>query len=63
MAHAVGHGNVQPGKYGKPMHDSDLYQHILDALHLAKLDLSKTPLKFGVIMNNASDDTRAAISK
>eukprot|EP00965_Chrysotila_dentata_P201978 6180857-Pleurochrysis_carterae.AAC.1 len=62
MAHAALHANVQPGKYGQPMHDSDMDQHVLDSLHLAKLGLPKTPWKFGV-MNNASDDARAAISE
>eukprot|EP00965_Chrysotila_dentata_P208622 6184803-Pleurochrysis_carterae.AAC.5 len=38
--------------------DSDLDQPILDALHLAKLGLPKTPWKFG-IMNNASCEKRA----
>eukprot|EP00965_Chrysotila_dentata_P256077 6212425-Pleurochrysis_carterae.AAC.4 len=60
MAHAASHGNVQPGKYGQPMHNSNLDQHILDSLHLAQLGLLKTRWKFGVI-NNASDDARAAI--
>eukprot|EP00965_Chrysotila_dentata_P002935 94947-Pleurochrysis_carterae.AAC.1 len=62
MAHAASHANVQPGKYGQPMHNSNLDDHILDSLHLAKLGLPKTPWKFGV-MNDASDDARAAISE
>eukprot|EP00965_Chrysotila_dentata_P080548 2657622-Pleurochrysis_carterae.AAC.1 len=62
MAHAATHANVQPGKYGQPMHESDLDQHIFDSLHLAKLGLPKTPWKLGV-MNNASDDARAAIGE
>eukprot|EP00965_Chrysotila_dentata_P098114 3244454-Pleurochrysis_carterae.AAC.1 len=62
MAHAATHGNVQPGMHGRPMQDSDLDQHIFDALHLAKLGLPKTPWKFG-IMNNASDDARTTISE
>eukprot|EP00965_Chrysotila_dentata_P122121 4037530-Pleurochrysis_carterae.AAC.1 len=62
MGHARTHANVQPGNYGKPMLNSDMDQHILDSLHLAKLGLPKTPWKYG-IMNNASDDARAAISE
>eukprot|EP00965_Chrysotila_dentata_P017109 568259-Pleurochrysis_carterae.AAC.1 len=46
----------------QPMLHSDLKLHILDSLHLAKLGLPKTAWKFG-IMNNASDDARAAISE
>eukprot|EP00965_Chrysotila_dentata_P140545 4647483-Pleurochrysis_carterae.AAC.1 len=62
MNHAALHANIQPALHGQPMHNSDMSQHILDSLHLAKLGLPKTPWKFG-IMNNSSDDARAAISE
>eukprot|EP00965_Chrysotila_dentata_P168037 5548907-Pleurochrysis_carterae.AAC.1 len=49
MAHAATHANVQPDKHGQPMHESDLDQHILDSLHLAKLiGLPKTLWEFCV---------------
>eukprot|EP00965_Chrysotila_dentata_P233470 6199593-Pleurochrysis_carterae.AAC.2 len=42
--------------------ESNMEKHILNSLHLAKFGLLKTLWKCG-IMNNASDDARAAISK
>eukprot|EP00965_Chrysotila_dentata_P118117 3903890-Pleurochrysis_carterae.AAC.1 len=62
MAHAAMHGNAKPATRGQPMHDTDMDQHIIDALHLAKLGLPKTRWKVG-IMNNSSDNARAAISE
>ena len=61
MAHAHKHGNVQPGLYGRPMFEHDLDDQILDALHMAELNLPKLPWKHG-LLNNSSDDARAAIS-
>ena len=52
MAHARTHGNVQPGKYGKPLLRHNMSKQILEALHLAKLGVPKIAWKHG-IMNNA----------
>ena len=44
MEHAHMHGNVQPGGYGAPFMQHDLDQQLLEALHLAELNLPKIPL-------------------
>ena len=62
MAHAHAHRNVQPGEYGKPMLHVNFTNVILDALHMAELNLPKLPFKHA-ILNNASDDAREAISQ
>ena len=62
MAHAHAHRNVQPGEYGKPMIHVNFTNVILDALHMAELNLPKLPFKHA-ILNNASDDAREAISQ
>ena len=62
MAHAHAHRNVQPGDYGKPMIHVNFSNVILDALHMAELNLPKLPFKHA-ILNNASDDAREAISQ
>ena len=61
MAHAKMHFNIQPGEYGAPFFHYDLDDFLLDLLHLAELGIPKTPWKHG-ILNNCSDDSRAAIS-
>ena len=64
MAHETrprAHHNVQPGKYGEPMLHHDFTQVILDALHMAELNLGKIAWKHA-ILNNASDDAREAMS-
>ena len=53
--------NVQPGKYGEPMLHHDFTQVVLDALHMAELNLGKIAWKHA-ILNNASDDARDAMS-
>ena len=60
MLHADKHYNVQLGLYGKPMLEIDLEKQILESLHYAKLDIPKTPWKYG-ILENASDDAREEI--
>ena len=62
MAHAHAHRNVQPGDYGKPMIHVNFSNVILDALHMAELNLPKLPFKHA-ILNNASDDAREGISQ
>ena len=62
MKHAHAHRNVQPGDYGKPMIHVNFSNVILDALHMAELNLPKLPFKHA-ILNNASDDAREAISQ
>ena len=54
LERAKTHGNIQPGLYGKPMFHFDFSKIILDALHLALLNVPKIPWKHG-ILNNASD--------
>ena len=61
MAHAHSHWNVQPGKFGAPFLLHHFDRQILDPLHLSELGAPKTPWKHG-ILNNASDDARAAIA-
>ena len=61
MAHAKKHFNIQPGEYGAPFFHYDLDDFLLDLLHLAELGIPKTPWKHG-LLNNCSDDSRAAIS-
>ena len=62
MAHAHTHNNVQPGKYGEPMLHHDFNHVVLDTLHMAELNMPKIPWKH-CILNNASDDARAAVSE
>ena len=61
MAHADNHLNVQPGEYGEPMLHHDMCDQLLDALHLAELNLPKIIFKYS-LLQNASDDARATIS-
>ena len=61
MAHADNHLNVQPGEYGEPMLHHDMCDQLLDALHLAELNLPKIIFKYS-LPQNASDDARATIS-
>ena len=56
------HHNVQPGKYGSPMFNHNFKQVILDALHMAELNVSKIAWKH-CILSQASDDARALISE
>ena len=61
MEHAHKHRNVQPGMYGSPMFGHNFRQVIIDALHLAELNMPKIAWKH-CILTNASDDARAQIS-
>merc|ERR1711871_587007 len=60
MEHADGHFNVQPGEYGEPMLHHDMDDQLLDALHVAELNLPKVIFKY-TLLENASDDARDAI--
>ena len=60
-AHWLRHGNIQPGSYDEPLLQHDLDDQLLDPLHYAKLKISKTGWKHGVL-NNASDDAREQIA-
>ena len=62
MEHAHSHKNIQPGKYGMPMLHHNFSHVILDGLHMFELNLPKLPWKHG-ILNNASDDCRAAFAE
>ena len=62
MEHAHKHRNVQPGTYGSPMFYHNFRQVIIDALHLAELNMPKIAWKH-CILTNASDDARAQISE
>ena len=64
MNHAHAHGQVQPGRFGKPFLKHDIgTRQIIDPLHHAQLNTAKAvPWKHG-ILNNSSDDAREAISE
>ena len=62
MEHAHAHYNIQPGMYGSPMFCHDFKQVILDALHMAELNVPKIAWKH-CILSHASDDARAQISE
>ena len=62
MAHAATHRNIQPGLYGAPMFYHNFNRVLLDALHLAELNMPKIAWKH-CILTHASDDARALISE
>ena len=62
MEHAHRHRNIQPGRYGAPMFRHNFNRVLLDALHLAELNMPKIAWKH-CILTNASDDARALISE
>ena len=61
MDHAYRHRNIQPGRYGAPMFHHNFNRVLLDALHLAELNMPKIAWKH-CILTHASDDARALIS-